>query len=86
MTVKIKIGYEIVMRHPQDTPISFLLNLHPSRSLDLLSPDGMKVLPEISVVQFIDHFGNICSRVIAPGPDNVQDGRNNFRSWHVRCL
>jgi transglutaminase-like putative cysteine protease len=64
--VQIKFGYEIIMSHPQDTPIALMLSVHPSRAPDLLTPDRMHVTPDTSVAQFIDSFGNISSRVIAP--------------------
>ena len=64
--MKINIGYEIIMSHPQHTPITLMLNVHPSRASDLLTPDPINVAPQTSVVPFIDQFGNIGSRVIAP--------------------
>jgi transglutaminase-like putative cysteine protease len=64
--VKIEVGYEIIMNRPQDTPISLMLRVHPARADDLLTPDLIHVAPQTSIVQFIDGFGNICSRLIAP--------------------
>jgi transglutaminase-like putative cysteine protease len=64
--VKIRIGYEIIMSHPQETPISLMLSVHPSRAADLVTPDDMRVSPATSVARFMDSFGNICTRLIAP--------------------
>jgi transglutaminase-like putative cysteine protease len=64
--VKIKLGYEIVMSHPQDTPVLLMVTVHPSRSRDILEGDQLQVSPSTSVTQFVDSFGNICSRLIAP--------------------
>lgn len=43
-----------------------LLSVHPSRECDLLEPDELKTEPELTVAQYIDGFGNRCSRFIAP--------------------
>jgi transglutaminase-like putative cysteine protease len=64
--VKIRLGYEIVMSHPQDTPILLMVTVHPSRSRDLIEGDQLQVFPATSVTQFVDSFGNVCSRLIAP--------------------
>ena len=37
--MKIKIGFEIAFDAPQPTPMVILLNIHPSRQADLLTPD-----------------------------------------------
>jgi transglutaminase-like putative cysteine protease len=64
--VQIKLGYDIVMSHPQFTPIMLMLSVHPARAGDLLTPDTLQVSPPTNVVQFTDAYGNICSRLIAP--------------------
>jgi transglutaminase-like putative cysteine protease len=64
--VRIKLGYDIVMSHPQDTPVLLMVTVHPSRSRDVIEGDQLQVSPDTSVTQFVDSFGNICSRLIAP--------------------
>jgi len=43
-----------------------LLNVHPSRVGDLREPDQLLVEPEVPVTQYVDSFGNICCRFMAP--------------------
>src|ERR1035438_10002522 len=46
-----------------------LLNVHPSRVPDLLEPDRLQIEPRLDVTDYIDTFGNRCSRFVAPaGP------------------
>jgi hypothetical protein len=42
-----------------------LLNVHPSRAVDLRVPDELRVEPETLVESFIDSFGNRCTRFVA---------------------
>ena len=42
------------------------LTVHPSRRLDLETPDWVRTDPIVDVRQYIDTFGNVCSRVAAP--------------------
>ncbi len=43
-----------------------MLNVHPSRAHDLLTPDTIHTDPEIPVSLYRDSFENICARVVAP--------------------
>ncbi len=43
-----------------------LLSVHPSREADLREPDLLRADPEVVVEPYIDTFGNICSRFLAP--------------------
>jgi transglutaminase-like putative cysteine protease len=46
-----------------------LLNVHPSRTHDLLEPDELHIEPNIPITNYIDSFGNRCVRFVAPpGP------------------
>jgi transglutaminase-like putative cysteine protease len=42
------------------------LNVHPSRRDDLETQDWIRTTPVVDVRQYIDSFGNLCSRVLAP--------------------
>ncbi len=64
--MKITLGYDITMTHPQYTPMVLMLNVHPSRAPDLLNPDVLTTEPALPTTQFHDAFGNICTRLIAP--------------------
>ena len=64
----IRLGYDIGFATPREVPIVTLLNVHPSRSADLLEPDELRAEPESKIEQYLDSFGNRCCRfVAAPG-------------------
>ncbi|RXF74778.1 transglutaminase-like domain-containing protein [Hansschlegelia zhihuaiae] len=67
--MKIRIGFEIVHTFPQPTPLLAMLNVHPSREKDLLTPDTISAYPFTPISTYIDDFGNICSRMTAPAGD-----------------
>jgi transglutaminase-like putative cysteine protease len=62
----IKAGYRISYDCPAPTPILMMLNVRPERSKDLLTPDTVRCRPAVPVRQYLDAFGNLCSRVLAP--------------------
>jgi transglutaminase-like putative cysteine protease len=62
----IRIGYEIAFQVSQTTPMILMLNVRPERTTDLLSPDFILSDPVLNIFQYIDIFGNRCSRVTVP--------------------
>jgi transglutaminase-like putative cysteine protease len=62
----IRVGYDIEFYLPCETTMLAALNVHPSRSLDLLEPDEVHTEPEILVSNYFDSFGNRCTRFVAP--------------------
>ena len=62
----IRLGYDIELEIPQPLTVVGVLNVHPSRAADLLEPDGVKVEPDIPVSEYVDSFGNRCTRFLAP--------------------
>jgi len=64
--MKIRFGYELVYACPQETPMILVLNVHPSRARDLMTPDDLKVSPNVPLHLYRDGFGNTCTRVMAP--------------------
>jgi transglutaminase-like putative cysteine protease len=64
--MRIHTGYEIVYELPAPTPMLLTLSVHPSRRNDLETPDWVRTDPPLDVHQYIDSFGNIVSRVLAP--------------------
>ena len=61
----IRIGYDIQFSVSIDTPIVTLLNVHPSRDVDLIEPDVVRTEPETPIEVFIDHLGNKGTRTLA---------------------
>jgi len=64
--MRIKTGFEIIYDCPQPTPMVLMLSVHPSRRDDLESSDAMRTDPPLDVHQYLDAYGNICSRILAP--------------------
>jgi transglutaminase-like putative cysteine protease len=64
--VNIHIGFDLTYECVVATPIIFMLNVHPSRAGDLITPDRLRLTPPVSINPYIDGFGNKCVRVLAP--------------------
>src|ERR1700761_2563889 len=62
----IRVGYELIYRFPQPTPMILVLNIHPSRVADIVEPDILTVDPPVPVLGYHDGFGNWCTRIVAP--------------------
>jgi transglutaminase-like putative cysteine protease len=67
----IRVGFELAYDFAQKTPVVLMLNVHPSRASDLVKPDQLRVTPALPVTRYLDAFGNICSRLVAP-PGHVE--------------
>jgi transglutaminase-like putative cysteine protease len=66
LTVRIRAGFEIAYDCPMPVPMLVTLSVHPSRRGDLETPEWLRTDPVVEVRQYLDGFGNICSRVLAP--------------------
>src|ERR1019366_9761609 len=64
--MRIQTGFEIVYDCPAPVPMLLMLSVHPSRRGDLETPDWLRCEPPLDVRQYLDVYGNICSRVLAP--------------------
>ena len=73
----IHVGFEMVYRCPEPTPMILALNIHYSRSSDLSAPDHLLTVPSVPVTAYRDLFSNWCSRLLAP-PGRFQISTNAF--------
>jgi transglutaminase-like putative cysteine protease len=64
--MQIRAGYEITYECAGPTPMLLVLNVHPSRQGDLLSPDRILFDPPIEPTPYRDVFGNTGHRILAP--------------------
>ena len=65
----IHLGYDIELQISQQMAVVTVLNVHPSRAIDLLEPDEFQISQNVPTEQFLDSFGNRCTRIMAePGP------------------
>src|ERR1039457_3273969 len=66
VSMLIRLGYELLYEFPQATPLILNLNVHYSRSQDLIRPDTIVTDPVVPLSMYRDGFGNWCTRVVAP--------------------
>ena len=64
--MRIRIGYDIAFECSSPTPMILMLSVHPSRLDDLTTPQEIIFDPPVPARTYADHFGNICTRVVAP--------------------
>ena len=64
--MRIRAGYELVYECPQPTPMVLALSIHPSRRVDLRTDQALEFSPELRARDYVDGFGNICTRILAP--------------------
>jgi transglutaminase-like putative cysteine protease len=64
--VRIHLGFQMTWDCPEPVPMLLTLSVHPSRRGDLETPEWLRTDPNLDVRQYLDGFGNICSRILAP--------------------
>jgi len=74
--VKIEAGYCIAFSCAQEVPLILMLSVHPSRQSDLLSEHKISFSPNVASRDYVDMFGNVCTRLVAPA--GLLEVRNRF--------
>ena len=74
--MKIEAGYDIAFHFPQETALVLMLSVHPERRHDLLTAHSIQFSPEIVARDYLDVFGNVCTRLVTP--PGVLEIRNRF--------
>ena len=74
----IRLGYDIELENVQPLTIVTVLNIHPSRTADLVEPDEIQISPECPREEYTDIFGNRCVRISAP--------QGNLRLWNSTLI
>lgn len=70
----IRLGYDIELELSRPMAVIAVLNVHPSRAADLIEPDELKISPGASRDEYLDTFGNRCTRILAQqGPLRLQN-------------
>jgi transglutaminase-like putative cysteine protease len=64
--MKIRAGYSLSYDCPTPTPMLLCLNIHPSRRVDLLTPQTLVFSPLVEARDYRDIYGNVCTRLTAP--------------------
>jgi transglutaminase-like putative cysteine protease len=62
----IRAGYEITFDCQKPTPMLLVLSIHPSRVPDLLTPHAIMFDRDVTVQDYVDGFGNVCTRTTVP--------------------
>jgi transglutaminase-like putative cysteine protease len=62
----IRAGYEIRYEAEVQTPMMAMLTLHPSRNKDLVTPHRIVASSEVPMYDYVDAFGNVCTRLTVP--------------------
>ena len=62
----IRAGYDIRYETDSPTPAMAMLSIHPSRHRDLVTPHRIVATPDVPMYDYIDAFGNVCTRVVVP--------------------
>ena len=65
--MQIRTGFSISLHTFGATPINLLLSVQPDRQADLITPETITFDPPVPASQHIDAFGNVCTRIVAPG-------------------
>jgi transglutaminase-like putative cysteine protease len=64
--MKIRLGYDIAFETPHQVAMVAMLHVHPSRVPDLLEPDVLETNDGVVTDEYVDSFGNRCTRLVAP--------------------
>src|ERR1044071_10069764 len=64
--MRIRAGFSLTYECPQPTPMLLVLEIHPSRRVDLLTEQVIGFDRPIEARGYIDAFGNACTRIEAP--------------------
>ncbi len=65
-SIRIDVGFDISYQCVSPTPMMVTMHVHPSRERDLVTPDTLHTDPPVPIHEYLDGFGNRCSRLVAP--------------------
>jgi transglutaminase-like putative cysteine protease len=74
--VEIRCGYDIAFQCFQETPMVLMLGIEPARVSDLRSEHRIRFSPDVASRDYVDMFGNTCTRIDAP--PGLIEIRNDF--------
>jgi transglutaminase-like putative cysteine protease len=64
--MRIRAGFELSFDCKAPVPMLLMLSIRPERRPDLETPERLCADPEVTITQYQDVFGNVCSRLKAP--------------------
>ncbi|TBN41174.1 transglutaminase family protein [Paracoccus subflavus] len=97
--MRIRIGHEMTIQIGQDTTLISLTTPEPARHRDYVQPEDYRTTPSVPVQSYVDRFGNICRRMVAPAgsftlfsditvndPGTLDEADPNATEWPVEAL
>ena len=76
--MKIRLGYDISFEVPQRVAVVAMLHVHPTRMPNLLEPDALETNADVTQEEYIDSFGNLCTRLVVPAGELQLRGSTLF--------
>lgn len=64
--MRVRVGYEMGLDLAQPTPLICLTTPETARHRDFVQPEDFRTDPDVPVQRYVDRFGNICQRMVAP--------------------
>ena len=74
--MQIRAGYDIAFQCFQETPMVLMLSIERARLGDLRSEHRIRFSPDVGSQDYVDMFGNTCTRIVAPA--GLIEIRNEF--------
>ena len=74
--MEIRAGYDIAFQCFQETPMVLMLSIERARLGDLVSEHRIRFSPDVASADYVDMFGNTCTRIVAP--PGLIEIRNEF--------
>jgi transglutaminase-like putative cysteine protease len=62
----IRAGYSIAFDFTAPTPLLLMLHIRPERQADRITPEVLTITPQLPYRIYLDRFGNVCTRLLAP--------------------
>lgn len=67
----IRLGFDIRYRFAHPTPMLVMLDLREERGADIVRATPLQAAPGVTLHRYRDHFGNRCTRLLAPAGELV---------------
>jgi transglutaminase-like putative cysteine protease len=73
--MEISVGFDLVCQCQAPTPMVLMLRVHPERQRDLVASESLSLSSLEPAHHYLDMFGNVCTRVLAPAGESRFTGR-----------
>lgn len=81
----IRYGFDIGISFQQETAIVTLMDVHPERHGDIVEHSPFNADPSRGVQSFVDAFGNVARRILAPAGAFSMRAEGIVASWPTRA-